>query len=74
MQPSAVDDADASVAVAPVVDELLHARDGLGDGLGVQVQPAAWDVVSALDPSDLTPIDTRRDVALLRPCPIVMTG
>jgi len=73
MQSPAVDDADASVAVAPVVDELLHVRDGFRGGLGVQIEPAAWGVVSALDPSELAPIDTRRDVTLLRFCLIVMT-
>ena len=73
MQPPAVDDADASVAMAPAVDELLHVRDSFGGGLGVQIEPAAWSVVSALDLSELAPIDTRRDVTLLRFCLIVMT-
>ena len=72
MQPPAVDDADASVAMAPAVDELLHVRDGFRGGLGVQVEPAAWGVVSALDPSKLTPIDTRRDITLLGSGRIVM--
>ena len=67
-----MDDADASVAVAPDVDELLHVRDGFRGGLGVQVEPAAWDVVAALDLSQLTPIDTGRDVTLLRSSPTVM--
>ena len=73
MQPPAVDDADASVAMAPAGNELLHVRDGFLGGLGVQVEPAAWSVVSALDRSELTPIDTRRDVTLLRSRPIVIT-
>jgi hypothetical protein len=64
MQPPAVDDADASVAMPSAVDKPLHVRDGFRSGLGVQVEPAAWGVFSALDPSELTPIDTRRDVTL----------
>jgi hypothetical protein len=72
MQPAAVDDADASVAMMPAVDELLYLRDGFRGGLGVKIEPAAWSVVSAPDPSELTPIDTRRRVTLLRSCPVVM--
>ncbi len=64
MHPPAVDDADASVAMASVIDKPLHVRDGFRSGLGVQVEPAAWSVVSALDLSELTPIDTRRDITL----------
>ena len=42
MQSAAVDDADASMAMAPAVDELLHARDGFRGRLAVQVEHAAW--------------------------------
>ena len=72
MQPAAVDDANASVAMTPVVDELLYLRDSFRGGLGVQIEPAAWGVVSAPDPSELAPIDTRRDVTVFRFCLIVM--
>ena len=72
MQASAVDDADASVAMAPAVDEPLHVRDGFRGGLGVQIETAAWGVVSAPDLSQLTPIDTRRDITFLGSCRIIM--
>jgi hypothetical protein len=72
MQPPAVDDADASVAMVPAVDKLLHVRDGFRGGLGVQVEPAPRGVVSALDLSELTPIDTRRDITFLGSCRIIM--
>jgi hypothetical protein len=72
MQSSAVDDTDATVATAPAVDELFHARDGFCSRLAVQVEHAARDVVSALDLSELASIDTGRDVSLLRCYPIVL--
>ena len=72
MQSSPVDDADASVAIAAAVDELFHAREGFRGRLAVQVEHAAWGVVSALDLSKLAPIDTGRDVSLLRAYAIVL--
>jgi hypothetical protein len=48
MQPPAVDDADAAMAVATIVDEPLQARDGFRGGLAMQVEPAAGGVFSAL--------------------------
>jgi hypothetical protein len=41
VQPPAVDDADAAMAVATIVDEPLQARDGFRGGLAMQVEPAA---------------------------------
>lgn len=71
MQSAPVDDTDASMAAAPAIDELFHARDGFLGRLAMQVEHAAWDVVSALDLSELAPIDTGGDVSLLGCCPIV---
>jgi hypothetical protein len=73
MQSPAVHDAYASVAMAPAVDELFHVRDGFLGRLAVQVEEAACRVVSALDLSELAPIDTGRDVSLLLCRPIVIT-
>ena len=71
MQSPAVDDGYASVAMASAVDELFHARHGFGSSVAVQVEHVAWDVVSALDLSELAPIDTGRDVSVLCFFPVV---
>ena len=73
MQSAAVDDGYASVAMASAVDELFHARRGFGSRLAVQVEYAAWGVVSTLDLSELAPIDTGRDVLVLCFFPVVIT-
>jgi hypothetical protein len=57
MQSAAVDDTDTTVAMALIVDELLHVRDGFRGRVAVQVEHATWGVVSALDLSELAPID-----------------
>jgi hypothetical protein len=72
MQSPAVDDADASMALALDVDELFHARDGFRGCLAVQVERAACGVVSAFEFSQFSPIDTRGGVALIRSGPIVI--
>ena len=41
MQSAPVDDTDASVAAAPAIDELFHARDGFLGRLAVQVEHTA---------------------------------
>jgi hypothetical protein len=66
MQSAAVDDAYASVEMAPVVDELFHARGGFCGCLAVQIEPAARSVVSSLELSEFAPIDTGRGVSLFR--------
>ena len=58
VQSPAVDDADAAMAVAAIVDEPLYARDGFLGGPAVQVEPAAGGVFSALQLSSLTPVHT----------------
>jgi hypothetical protein len=73
MQSAAVDDGDASMALALVIDELLHLRDGFRSRLAVQVESAGCGVVSAFDLSKLTPIDTRRDISLIRSVAVVMS-
>jgi len=47
MQSAAVDDRNAFVATALMVDELLHVRDGFHRRLAMQIEDAAGDVVSA---------------------------
>ena len=73
MQSTAVDDAYASVAMAPAVDEMFHIRGRFLGRLAVEVEHAAWGVISALELAKLAPIDTWRDVSLLRSFSIVMT-
>ena len=72
IQSSAVNDADASVARASAFDEVLHVRDGFVSLLTVQVDDVVCGVVASLELSELAPIDTGRDVALLRCFGIVM--
>jgi hypothetical protein len=73
MKSAAVDDRYASVAIAPAVDELLHARDGLDGRLAVQVEHAAWDVVAALELAKLPPIHTAATYPSSAPIPLVIT-
>ena len=63
VQPSAVDDTDAAVTVATVVDEPLHAREGFRGGQTMQVEPAAGRMVSALQLSEFTPVHAWGDEA-----------
>lgn len=71
MQPPAVDDADAAIVVVTIVDEPPQARDGFRGGLTMQVEPAAWGVLSTLQFSDLTPVHTWGNEARLRNVMIV---
>jgi len=73
MQAAAVDHADASVAIAPAVDELFHLRDGFRGRLAVKIEHVACGVVSALDLSEFAPIDAGRYVSILRFRPIVLS-
>jgi hypothetical protein len=66
MQPPAVDDGDAAIVVVTMVDEPLQARDGFRSGLTMQVEPAAWGLLSTLQFSKLTPVHTWGNEARLR--------
>jgi hypothetical protein len=68
-----MDDGYASVALAPALNELFHERDGFIGRVAVQVEHVACGVVAALELAKLAPIDTTRDVSLLRSFPVVMT-
>jgi hypothetical protein len=65
VQASAVDDADTSMTEAPALDELFHARDRFRGRLAVEIERAGGRIVSALQFSELAPIDTGCDVALI---------
>ena len=71
MQPPAVDDADAAIVVVTIVDEPLQARDGFRGSLTMQVEPAAWGVLSTLQFPELTPVHTWGNEARLRNVMIV---
>jgi hypothetical protein len=74
MQPPAVDDADAAIVVVTIVDEPLQARDRFRGGLTMQIEPAAWGVLSTLQFSELTPVHTWSNEARLRNVMIVFTA
>jgi len=66
VQPAAVDDADASVAVVPaVLEEPLDAGARLGSRHAVQVAPVADDVSTLLELPDLAAVDAVRDEIVL---------
>lgn len=69
VQPAAMHDADAAMAiVATVLDEPLHAGDGLGGGDAMQVERVGCDVVSASELSQLTPVNAGSDEPAVRSC------
>jgi hypothetical protein len=74
VQPPAVDDADAAIAVATIIDEPLHARDGFRSGHAMQVEPAAGGVFSALQLSELTPVHAWGDEASLWTVIMILPG
>src|SRR3989442_5654255 len=72
MQAAAMDDADAPMpAVTAVLDEPPHARAGLSSGHPMQIATVAKDVRAALQPSNLTTVDARRGVVLIRSVTVV---
>ena len=66
VQPTAVDDADASMAAMPaVLDQPFHAGERFGSRHAVQVVPVVDDVFTSFQLPDLAPIDAvRNEVAV----------
>src|ERR1700732_2769835 len=71
MQSPAVDDGDAAIVMVTIVDEPLQARDRFRGSLTMQVEPAAWGVLSTLQFSELTPVPPWGNEARLRNVMIV---
>ena len=67
VEPSTVHDADAaSLVIAALVDELSDACARVGRCHTVQILPVSGDILSALQFSDLAPVDARRGKVLGR--------
>ena len=62
VQPTAVDDADASMAAMPaVLDQPFHSGERFGSRHAVQVVPVVDDVFTSCQLPDLAPIDAVRN-------------